>query len=161
MTRRMWKSPSGPAPAPANFPYLETIVNAFQEAYPNIHVDFQNQGPVSDLMDKLTQNIVAKSTPTLSNVSPTYFKEYIDSGAIIDLADYYNHSEIGFTAEEKACFSARPSLRRRKASAARAHSMASPPTKRPPRFSSTTRPILMPRAGAPLLPGTRWRPTVS
>ncbi len=88
----------------ANFPYLETIVNAFQEAYPNIHVDFQNQGPVSDLMDKLTQNIVAKSTPTLSNVSPTYFKEYIDSGAIIDLADYYNHSEIGFTAEEKAAF---------------------------------------------------------
>lgn len=88
----------------SNFPYLEAIVQAFQEEYPNIHVDFQNQGPVTDLMDKLTQNIVAKTTPTLSNINPTYFLEYIDSGAIIDLAPYYNHGEIGFTSEEKAAF---------------------------------------------------------
>lgn len=88
----------------ANFPYLEAIVNAFQEEYPNIHVDFQNQGPVSDLMDKLTQNIVSKSTPTLSNINPTYFKEYIDSGAIIDLAPYYEDAQVGFTAEERAAF---------------------------------------------------------
>ncbi|MBD5150052.1 MAG: extracellular solute-binding protein [Oscillibacter sp.] len=88
----------------ANFPYLEAIVNAFQEEYPNIHVDFQNQGPVTDLMDKLTQNIVSKSTPTLSNINPTYFKEYIDSGAIIDLAPYYEDAQVGFTAEERAAF---------------------------------------------------------
>lgn len=88
----------------ANFPYLEAIVNAFQEEYPNIHVDFQNQGPVSDLMDKLTQNIISKSTPTLSNISPTYFLEYIDSGAIIDLAPYYDNAEIGFTEAEKTAF---------------------------------------------------------
>lgn len=88
----------------ANFPYLEAIVNAFQEEYPNIHVDFQNQGPVSDLMDKLTQNIVSKSTPTLSNINPTYFLEYIDSGAIIDLAPYYEDEQLGFTDEEKAAF---------------------------------------------------------
>ena len=65
-----------------NFPYLEAIVNNFQEAYPNIHVDFQNQGAINDLMTKLTQNIVARQTPTLSNVNPTYFREFIDSGAV-------------------------------------------------------------------------------
>lgn len=88
----------------SNFPYLQAIVEAFQKEYPNIHVDFQNQGPVSDLMSKLTQNIVSKSTPTLSNINPTYFAEYISSGAIIDLAPYYNDAQVGFTAEEKAAF---------------------------------------------------------
>lgn len=88
----------------ANFSYLEAIVNAFQEEYPNIHVDFQNQGPVSDLMDKLTQNIVSRSTPTLSNISPTYFLEYINSGAIVDLAPYYEDAQVGFTSEERAAF---------------------------------------------------------
>lgn len=86
----------------ANFPYLQAIVDAFQKEYPNIHVDFQNQGPVSDLMDKLTQNIVSKSTPTLSNINPTYFSEYINSGAIVDLAPYYNNEQLAFTADEQA-----------------------------------------------------------
>lgn len=87
-----------------NFPYLEAIVNNFQEAYPNIHVDFQNQGAINDLMTKLTQNIVARQTPTLSNVNPTYFREFIDSGAVVDMAPYYNDALVGYTDEEKAAF---------------------------------------------------------
>lgn len=87
-----------------NFPYLEAIVNNFQEAYPNIHVDFQNQGAINDLMTKLTQNIVARQTPTLSNVNPTYFKEFIDAGAVVDMAPYYNDATVGYTDEEKAAF---------------------------------------------------------
>ena len=87
-----------------NFPYLEAIVNNFQEAYPNIHVDFQNQGAINDLMTKLTQNIVARQTPTLSNVNPTYFREFIDSGAVVDMAPYYNDANVGYTDEEKAAF---------------------------------------------------------
>lgn len=88
----------------SNLPYLEAMVNSFQEAYPNIHVDFSSQGAVNDLMDKLTQNIVAKTTPTVSNLNPVYFTEYIQSGAIIDMADYYDDDVIGFTQEEKNSF---------------------------------------------------------
>lgn len=85
----------------ANFPYLEAIVKEFQETYPNIKVDFSNQGPITELTEKLTQNIVSKTTPTLSNLNPTSFPEYIDSGAVVDLMPYYNHGEIGYSAEEK------------------------------------------------------------
>ena len=85
----------------ANFPYLQAMVDAFEEEYPNITVELENQGQVMDLMDKLTQNIVSKTTPTISNISPSYFKEYIDSGAIIDMMPYFENEEIGFTEEEK------------------------------------------------------------
>lgn len=87
-----------------NFPYLESMVSAFQEEYPNIKVDFSNQGTVSELMDKLTQNIVSQSTPTLSNVNPTYFLEYIESGAIVDLMPYYDSADIGYSETERAAF---------------------------------------------------------
>ena len=46
----------------ANYPYLEAMVNAFMEKYPNIKVDFSNQGAITELTEKLTQNIVSKST---------------------------------------------------------------------------------------------------
>lgn len=88
----------------ANLPYLQAMVDAFQKAYPNIHVDFQNQGAINDLMTKLTQNIVARQTPTLSNANPTYFREFIDSGAVVDLAPYFNNETIGYTESEKAGF---------------------------------------------------------
>jgi len=87
-----------------NFPFIEKMVNEFQKEYPNIAVDFTNQGPVIDLMDKLTQNIVSKTTPTLSNINPTYFLDYIDSEAIIDLKPYYDNAEIGYTDGEKQNF---------------------------------------------------------
>lgn len=87
-----------------NFTYLEDTVNDFMEEYPNIKVEITNQGPITDLMDKLTQNIVSKTTPTLSNVTPTYFLEYIDSGAVIDLMPYYDNDTVGYTDEEKADF---------------------------------------------------------
>lgn len=88
----------------ANFPFLEAMVAAFQSQYPNIKVDFSNQGPITELTDKLTQNIVSKTTPTLSNLSPTSFLEYIDAGAIIDLAPYFSDPTVGYTAEEQADF---------------------------------------------------------
>ncbi len=88
----------------ANFPFLETMVQAFQAQYPNITVDFSNQGPIGELTGKLTQNIVSKSTPTISNLAPTTFYEYVRSGAIVDMAPYYDNERIGFTEEEKAAF---------------------------------------------------------
>lgn len=88
----------------ANYPFLEEMVNAFMEEYPNITVELSSQGAIGDLTDKLTQNIVSGTTPTLSNLSPSTFPEYIDAGAIVDLAPFYNHSTIGYTEEEKADF---------------------------------------------------------
>ncbi len=88
----------------ANFPYLEAMVNAFQEAYPNISVDFSNQGPITELIAKLTQNIVSGTTPTLSNLNDPIFPEYIASEAVVDLSDYYDSPTIGFSEEEKTDF---------------------------------------------------------
>ncbi|MCI3923521.1 extracellular solute-binding protein [Paenibacillus sp. TRM 82003] len=79
----------------ANFPVLEEMVNAFQAEHPNIKVDFSNQGPIGELTGKLTQNIVSKSTPTLSNMNAATFPQYIESGAIVDLLPYYEHETIG------------------------------------------------------------------
>lgn len=87
-----------------NYPYLEAMIKAFETEYPNIKVDLSHQGAVSDLMDKLTQNIVSRTTPTLSNLNPAYFPEYIDSGALIDLMPYYEDSKLGFSNEEKEAF---------------------------------------------------------
>lgn len=87
-----------------NYPYLEAMTAAFEAEYPNIKVELSYQGAVADLMDKLTQNIVSRSTPTLSNLSPTYFPEYVNSGAIVDLMPFYMDAEIGFTESEKAAF---------------------------------------------------------
>ena len=47
---------------------------------------------------------VSKSTPQLSNINAATFPEYVASGAIVDLAEYFNDPTIGFTAEEQADF---------------------------------------------------------
>ncbi len=88
----------------ANYPYLEEMVNQFMKTYPNITVELSNQGAIGDLTAKLTQNIVSGTTPTISNISPSTFPEYIEAGAIVDLAPFYNHETIGYTDEEKADF---------------------------------------------------------
>ena len=87
-----------------NFPYLEEMVNNFMAEYPNIKVDFSNQGALTDLTTKLTQNIVSQSTPTISNISPTTFPEYINAGALVDMSRFYNDATIGYSEEERADF---------------------------------------------------------
>ena len=87
-----------------NYPYLEAMVNAFMAAYPNIKVDFSNQGALNDLTVKLTQNIVSRTTPTVSNLNAPTFPEYIASDAIVDLAPYCADAAIGYTNEQKADF---------------------------------------------------------
>ena len=87
-----------------NFPYLEEMVNHFMEEYPNIKVDFSNQGALAELTDKLTQNIVSSTTPTISSISPTTFPEYINAGAIVDMAQFYNDGTIGYSEEERGDF---------------------------------------------------------
>ncbi|NLI53791.1 MAG: extracellular solute-binding protein [Clostridiales bacterium] len=88
----------------SNFPYLEAIVAAFMAKYPNITVDFSNQGPISDLTDKLTQNIVSGSTPQLSNINSGTFPEYVKNDVLVDLSEYVNDPTIGFTSDELADF---------------------------------------------------------
>ncbi|MCL2216505.1 MAG: extracellular solute-binding protein [Defluviitaleaceae bacterium] len=88
----------------ANLPFLEAMVDAFQEAYPHITVAFANQGPIHELTGMLTQNIVSRTTPALSNLNPETFPAYIDSNAIVDLMPFFTHPVIGFTAEEQAAF---------------------------------------------------------
>lgn len=88
----------------ANYPYLEEMVNSFMEQYPNIKVELSNQGAIADLTNKLTQNIVAKTTPVISNISPSTFPEYIEAGAIVDLAPFYHHETIGYTPAERDDF---------------------------------------------------------
>ncbi len=87
-----------------NYPYLENMVNAFMEKYPNIKVDFSNQGAIGDLTNKVTQNIISKTTPTLTNLYGTTFPEYIASGALVDLMPYFTDSTIGYTEEEASDF---------------------------------------------------------
>ncbi|MEK8128187.1 extracellular solute-binding protein [Paenibacillus filicis] len=89
----------------ANLPALQKMVDAFQAQYPNIKVDFSNQGAVGELTTKLTQNIVSKSTPTLSNIDATTFPEYISSQAIVDLMPYYQHKDIGLANSSNNPFS--------------------------------------------------------
>lgn len=67
-------------------------------------MDFSNQGPITELTAKLTQNIVSGTTPTLSNLSPANFLDYIDAGAIVDLAPYFSDPVVGFTDNEQADF---------------------------------------------------------
>ncbi|PKL12888.1 MAG: hypothetical protein CVV52_08225 [Spirochaetae bacterium HGW-Spirochaetae-8] len=88
----------------ANLPYLKAMVDAFMVEYPNIKVDFSNQGAINDLTAKLTQNIVSKTTPTLSNINSPTFPEYIASEAIVDLTPYYKDARIGYSDAEMEDF---------------------------------------------------------
>ncbi|MBW7453658.1 ABC transporter substrate-binding protein [Paenibacillus sepulcri] len=88
----------------ANFPILQKMVDAFQVQYPNIKVELSNQGAIGELTDKLTQNIVSKSTPTLSNIDITTFPEYISSNAIVDLMPYYQNKDIGMATSSNGLF---------------------------------------------------------
>lgn len=88
----------------ANYTLMENIVAAFQTKYPNIKVELSNQGPTGELTAKLTQNIVAQTTPTISHVAPATFYEYVKNGAIIDLAPYYNNTKIGYSDAQKSSF---------------------------------------------------------
>jgi multiple sugar transport system substrate-binding protein len=87
-----------------NLPFLQAMVEAFMGEYPNIKVDFSNQGALNDLTVKLTQNIVSRTTPTVSNINSPTFPEYIASDAIVDLAPFLNDPKIGYTAQELADF---------------------------------------------------------
>jgi len=88
----------------ANLPYLQAMVDAFMVEYPSIKVEFSNQGAVNDLTAKLTQNIVSKTTPTLSNINSPIFPEYIASNAIVDLTPYCSDPQIGYSEKEMADF---------------------------------------------------------
>lgn len=87
-----------------NYTIVENMLAAFMAKYPNITVELSNQGPTQELTDKLTQNIVAGTTPCLSHVQSATFLEYVSSEALVDLAPYYNHERIGFTEEQKNSF---------------------------------------------------------
>ncbi len=79
---------------------LGRILEGFYKENPDIVVDHAQQGNYDDLEDKLSAAIPAGTTPTIAFCYPDHVAEYMQSNAVLNLDNYINDPELGFTDED-------------------------------------------------------------
>lgn len=97
----------------ANQEKLDAMIETFEAAHPNIHVNYSQQGGYTDIESKINKAIPAKRVPTMAMCYADHVAGYIDNA--IDMTSFVNSTAkvldkdgvetdeiIGLTAEEKA-----------------------------------------------------------
>ncbi len=73
------------------------IVNAFETAYPNIEINYVQQGGYPDVYSAVTKAIPAGNTPTMAYAYPDHVASYLyQNKAVVDMTPYMNSTEDGF-----------------------------------------------------------------
>lgn len=76
---------------------LNRFITEFQAENPDIGIEHAAQGGYDDLEEKLSAAIPAGTTPTMAYCYPDHVAEYMESNAVLQLDDFVNSEELGFT----------------------------------------------------------------
>ncbi len=79
---------------------LGYIIKEFEAANPDIKIDHTQKGGYDDIYDNISQAIPAGTTPTMAYCYPDHVADYNTSKACIDLTQYINDPELGFSEED-------------------------------------------------------------
>ncbi len=81
---------------------LQNIVDKFEEEYPNIHVTLTKQSTdYSGLKDLVQQGFPANNYPNMTLCYPDHVADYMDTGKVVQLDEYMEDPDIGWTKEER------------------------------------------------------------
>ena len=84
---------------------LNRWVEEFKEIEPNVTVvNVKQSGSYNDLENMVITGFTANNYPDLVAAYPDHVADYIDYGKAVQLDDYIDNAEYGWTAEEKADF---------------------------------------------------------
>lgn len=82
---------------------ITNMINAFKEIEPNVEVvNVKQSGSYNDLKDMTVKGFAADNYPDLVVAYPDHVAEYIDYGKAINLDNYMDHKDYGWTVQEKA-----------------------------------------------------------
>ncbi len=84
----------------ANQALLDRMIVQFNEIYPDVKIDHSSQGDYISIHEKLQSAIPAGTMPTMAFCYPDHVADYLDSKAVINLDDYLNDPELGYTDED-------------------------------------------------------------
>ena len=76
---------------------IESMIESFEEKYPEVDVQQANQGGYPDLLGKIKDNIKAGAGPVLAQTYPDHVTSYLSAkDAVVDLNKYAWDDELGF-----------------------------------------------------------------
>ena len=79
---------------------LGYIIKEFEAANPGIVIDHTQKGGYDDIYENISQAIPAGTTPIMAYCYPDHVADYNTSKACIDLTQYINDPELGFSEED-------------------------------------------------------------
>ena len=78
-------------------PRAEEMAEAFEQVYPNIHIDYQYVGNGNDLYTKLMTVMAAGSgAPDVAQIEFQVIPQFVDAGYLMDVSDYAQQYEPYF-----------------------------------------------------------------
>ena len=78
--------------------YYTNLIEAFETAYPNIHVEAEDAGEYGEIDQKISQGIAVGNLPNLAITYPDYVAGYLKSapGRVLEMSQYMTDPEVGF-----------------------------------------------------------------
>ncbi len=81
---------------------IQTIIDAFEEEYPNIHVtEVKQTGSYDDLEDIILNGFPTDYYPNMALCYPDHVADYLDTGKVIQMDDYMEDKTYGWTKDER------------------------------------------------------------
>lgn len=84
----------------ANQEKLNAMIETFEAAHPDIHINHEQQGGYTDIESKIRKAIPARTVPTMAFCYADHVAGY--GSNTVDMTPYINDPEIGLSAEELA-----------------------------------------------------------
>ena len=79
---------------------LDRIIKEFEAANPEVKIDHTQKGGYDDIYENISQAIPAGTTPTMAYCYPDHVADYNTSKACLDLTQFINDPELGFSEED-------------------------------------------------------------
>lgn len=86
----------------SNQALLDRMITDFNEIYPDVVIDHSAQGDYAALHTKLLSAIPAGTMPNMAFCYPDHVADYLDINAVVNVEDYLNDENLGYSSEDGA-----------------------------------------------------------